>query len=222
MKRIILIGLMAVMLCSCAESNEKKAEKMAAELVKVNLAYPDSYEAIETTIDSTQVTFNDVKTMVDMVAELGKLIKEFQLCESNESSKKLSMDIDRPVWYDPSPYKYEDYNKSKAEWEAAVERLKNARLKLFSKIGDMKEWSAGEYKNEFLGWIIVHRYWAAYTEGGELKVDDIVLFSDPEFTSCNGYTSRTMQLVYDVFELVKETESEEELIERLRPYSYLI
>ena len=63
MKKIILFSMAMIMFCtqSCQKSPEAQAESLIENTLKKHLYHPESYEAVETQLDSAYAPFDDPK-----------------------------------------------------------------------------------------------------------------------------------------------------------------
>ena len=94
MKKAIIASLLcavALIMSSCAFSNEQKAEKLIKETLKDYLYHPDSYEPISTKVDSM---FIDPVTIASIM-KISDEIKDF-LVENMHVQRKKKRKLNLP------------------------------------------------------------------------------------------------------------------------------
>ena len=80
MKRILFITL-CVFALACTKTPEQKAEALIKEALLKSLALPDTYQAVETTLDSAYIPYTD-PAVIDAVLSIRK--KEVELAALGE------------------------------------------------------------------------------------------------------------------------------------------
>lgn len=176
MKKIV-IALFAV--CAIFSSCQKIPEDKANDLIKENitkmLTYPDSYESVETTIDS-------LFTPMYTVAFYEKSQRAMELIDRIVENKRkvanalFSMHIYSGI-YSNSAYYRAKYKEGKEEYEIAKKYNEKAVPELESLNKEMK--AQLEKDDEFLGYAIEHKF-RCKNEGGNTTMNDFLLIVDKD------------------------------------------
>lgn len=181
-KSLGLILLAALTLSSC-QSKQKKAEKVAAKIVKENLYIPESYDPVSTQIDSA---FNTPY----FDARIREIVNEISTTEYEVSKKKIDLDAaERSInlrkrlssngrglnIYDSQDIEAAQYRYS---------TLNNEMIDLRTKIISLKR-EFGTIVNsydyhEFIGWGIHHKY-RAKTQSGIVDFGECVIIVGKDF-----------------------------------------
>ena len=93
MKKVIYLALIAIVLASCEKTPQQKAEELVEETVKKVLFKPDTYDPIETKLDSIVSPYNDPDFYKE-VTSFSELLTEVSWCENGIKSAKK----DRRDW----------------------------------------------------------------------------------------------------------------------------
>lgn len=172
-----LIVLSALFVC-CSKSPEEKIEIMIGELVKNNLYIPESYDPVQTRVDSAFAPYDDPEFrefIVKSSKKLDEAYTELKSCEFDIESAVSSMETWEDFWYDS----HRLYNKAKKEYAENV-ALKSEIEKEITEIkSEIKDWIETEPK--FIGYKAAHSY-RAETNAGYTLFGGIVCLFDKECT----------------------------------------
>lgn len=160
MKKLVLLVPFMFLLESCGSSLDDKINVLLENEIKKELAYPDTYEAVETIIDSAFTPFYDPEFYHKAVLlyELGELI-----CECNENIEETKYDMSRyddELAYFPSPYLSRAYQEAKDEYELNVENKRIAENDIKKLISELK-YMINE-PPRFIGYEVIHSYRVVY------------------------------------------------------------
>lgn len=145
---------------SCGGSLDNKINILLKNEIKKELVYPDTYEAVETLIDSAFTPFYDPEFYHKTVQlyELGKLIYE---CNENiEETKYYMSEYDEILAFDSSPYSLRAYQEAKDEYELNVENKRIAENDIKELVSELK--SMINEPPRFIGYKVLHSYRAVY------------------------------------------------------------
>jgi hypothetical protein len=178
-KRILPIVLTSLILLGCGVSTEKKIEKVVNEEVKKNLYIPDSYDPVETIVDSAFSPY-DNPSLLDKMIQLVELGSELEKIEFQLKQAKSSM----ALWEDQkygyySSYERNEYEEAKENYEKALEQQSLFQSKGESIANEIR--GIVEDGNYFVGYKVTHRY-RAKNNAGRTIMADRVLFLDKEAT----------------------------------------
>lgn len=213
---------MALLIASCAPTNEERAEKIVSDCIKDYLTYPDSYESISTKIDSTRVNVSKIEEILEQTKEVASLGSKIRYLEFDVESAQSTMDIYAPDGYYYSDFERGKYNRAKAEYEKHKTNLQQSTAKLKSKVQDLRVAAENLYDAENNGWIVTHRYRSKGDNGEQLPPQEMVFFCDLEFNHCQGWMSQQYEFITKIINYIVESESDEELLDNLSGVQYLL
>lgn len=213
---------MALLIASCAPTNEERAEKLVSDCIKDYLTYPDSYESISTKIDSTRVNVSKIEEILEQTKEVASLGSKIRSLEIVVESAQSTMEIYAPDGYYYSDFERGKYNRAKAEYEEHKTNLQQSTAKLQSKVQDLRVAAENLYDAENNGWIVTHRYRSKGDNGEQLPPQEMVFYCDLEFNHCQGWMSQQYEFITKIINYIVESESDEELLDNLRGVQYLL
>lgn len=213
---------MALLITSCAPTNEDRAEKLVSDCIKDYLTYPDSYESISTKIDSTRVNVSKIEEILEQTKEVASLNSKIRSLEFDVESAQSTMEIYAPDGYYYSDFERGKYNRAKAEYEKHKTNLQQSTEKLKSKVQDLRVAAENLYDAENNGWIVTHRYRSKGDNGEQLPPQEMVFFCDLEFIHCQGWMSQQYEFISKIINFIVESESDEELLDNLSGVQYLL
>ena len=164
MKKITLIALVVSFL-ACANSPEKKAEKLIKTFMKENMHNPESYEIVG--FGKVDSAFSDYKRNPQYIAqkkECNKLISEV---EELQKAEKFA-------------FTTESKYKSLKETAEAAKKAYEANQELVKFLN--------EYEEEFIGWSVIHQY-RATNKGGQKGLTVSKFIFNPDITEIIDFYS---------------------------------
>jgi len=175
MKNLFLLLVFGAFVISCNNSPENKANALIKENLKKNLFKPDTYQPIETIVDSA-FSPQDDPTLYEKMIITKELGSEIESLEFTIKDAKSSM----ALWSGPyqSSYDRNEYNEAKEEYDKANEKLEKIRKKaqpLVSEIYDLLN-----QKPKFIGFKATHNYRADNNAGNTL-IGNSIFIIDPDF-----------------------------------------
>ncbi len=177
MRKIFYLSLCVMLAIACTQSPQKKAEALVKESVQKLLFFPDSYEAIETQLDSAFSPHHDPAS-VTAVLDFYKKGYELEELDSEIKSAKSSMSL----WSGPymTSLGKNEYNEAKEKYEKAQKQYES----LLEKTKKQAEafWKKMEEPKEFIGYKARHRY-RAKNNAGNVMIGEMVFLFDKELTT---------------------------------------
>ena len=98
-KSLIITLVALIGLCSCGQSKEEKAQEMAANYLKGVLYHFDSYEPLQTKVDSSFVALSTDREAIELTLDMLKLFQSAQEYADKIESAESSMEIWSPSGY---------------------------------------------------------------------------------------------------------------------------
>ncbi len=175
MRNLLLMIAAVAILTSCNSSPESKANALIKEDLKKNLYHADTYDPVETKIDSA-FSPKDNPQFYELLKEVSDIGNSLNELDSKAKQAKSNMALFS------SPYMTEftrnEYDRNKEEYNEYIEKyekLKNKGLKKYQKLRTMlKE------KPKFIGYRAIHSY-RAQNNAGLTVFGNIVYIIDDKF-----------------------------------------
>lgn len=172
MKKIIYIVLVVTLMAACTQTPQQKAEALVEETVKKVLFKPDTYDPIETKLDSIVSPYNDPDFYKE-VASFSELLTEVPRCENRIESTKKDLNF-----YDKSfkdSFFKNEYQEAKEKYEKAVNKYENLKEKIQKKYEGIAKKLKGEHA--FSGYVIAHSF-RANNNDGQTQIGNYIFFVD--------------------------------------------
>lgn len=186
MKKLAVTLVFLSLLFSCSPSREEKAAEIArSEMIKI-LYNVDSYEPIETQIDSA---FTSIYTNLDVIRAAHDLIelnadeKKERLQRQYKSAKSTAA-----IWSDSrgwSSYAKEEYRQAKEEMDDYANQLKELDDEVKTKMNEIRDYAKAVIEHQFCGWNIYHRFRCANGLGIQ-QISDILIIADENMDIVKG------------------------------------
>lgn len=211
MKKLYVL-LSALFIISCTPSNEDRAEKLVKETLKDYLYHPDSYEPISTRVDSMFVDVTTIDPIMEISETVKKLLFKIRTCKIDVELAESSMDH----WAPNANYSdlfSGEYSRAKDEKEEANYELQKYTKKLSDQLAALKDNVAKYHKGEFTGWVINHRFRCLNGTGSLTMPQEMIFFSDEDFTTCTGYESYKLEGLAKLMKAVDEATSDDDIVD---------
>lgn len=203
MKQILTLGLATLLLTACSMSPEKKASSIVEKAVKSSLYHPNSYDPIETVVDSAFTPMDD-PDFFEKTLKLYELGIKMADCDLEMKNAKSSM----MIWSDlRDAFSKNEYNLCKEEYEMYAVKLETLQKK-GEKLGEELKGIAEQGRN-FIGWKVTHSY-RAQNNAGQTLIGESVFILDPEMNqilaSYNTDDSdyKNVQMMYEMMKAAAE------------------
>lgn len=160
MKRILLGLLLVTSFVSCNKSPEEKANILIEEDIKKVLYHPETYDPVETQVDSAFTPFDD-PVFYKKAVQLCKLGMSIDECDRNMKQAKSSMSM----WSGPyqSAFGQNEYQEAKDEYDENERNKKSLEIKAQKLVNELK--AMLDKEQQFIGFKARHRYRANNNAG---------------------------------------------------------
>lgn len=199
MKKLVLV-LTAMMAVACSQTPEEKATALIQESVKKSLYHPDSYDPVETMVDSAFAPMDD-PVFYEKSLKVCHLSVELQKYTEEAKRAQSSMAIWQNSWDAFSKNKYNDAKKENDTYNEKIELLE-AKIQ---KVGeDMME--LVESGRKFIGFKVTHKFRAKNNKGNTLMGKNVYI-TDENFTKIlaeYNTDSEDYKLVQELYRQCKE------------------
>ena len=175
MKKILTLAFAAAVLASCSETIEDRAEALIEKDMKGTLYNPDTYDAIETRVDSAFAPDDDPQVFA-ILADIGREnifleqgTKNIEQLQEEMAKAEAGMKLCASL--SDGSEKYRKYQGFRDECGVQIEKIRLMQDSVTERIGhrlaDVKK-VLGEQRR-FVGFKAVHRYSAENQEGKRLE-----------------------------------------------------
>lgn len=207
MKKVVFV-ILTIVITACSQSPEQKANALIQEKVKNSLNLPETYEAVETIIDSAFAPKDD-PAFYEKTLKLSSYMVDYQKNREKADNAERSMSI----WKGPymSEYAKREYNEAKQEYDDCVkleEKLRNKMQKAYKELEKI-----AEPGRRFIGFKVTHKF-RAQNNAGNTLMGKFVFIMDEDLTKVlASYDTDSedyiiVQMLYQRFE--EEAEEAEE------------
>lgn len=193
MKKLFLYFVAAICWTACSESKEAKAEKLAKKALNGVIVNIDTYEPIETTVDSafapqmTAETFNIYAQWPNQVRKLADALEEADRAKTEMS-----------VWEKfYSAIGKEQYNQAKKKYEFANKQAEEIKEKMQTFVQKQEQYS--KEKPVFSGYKVHHKCRYVNKEGRK-TIGEVLFFMNKDLTAVEGMIDMDDEVVRALIE----------------------
>ena len=160
---------------SNTETRQEAAAEMAKKLVCENLYYPESYDPVNTTVDSVFYNYLTDADCLNAAIKLIDLRNEYESAKSSYESNDWTIRFHHNM---SGPF-LEHEREAKAEASA---KMKELQPKIESQQQIIRNRSTAK-DGEFFGWQVIHRYRAS-NSAGVVSFGNVLFVLDPTMSQC--------------------------------------
>ena len=154
---------------------QEAAAEMAKKLVCENLYYPDSYDPVNTTVDSVFYNYLTDADCLNAAVELIDLRNEYESAKSSYEDNDYNIRFYRGA----DGTFLEPFRNAKAEASAKMQELQ-PKIERQQEIIKNRTTSKD---GEFIGWQVIHRYRAS-NSAGVVSFGNVLFVLDPTMKQC--------------------------------------
>ena len=175
MKNLLYLFTFILIFCSCGKSPEEKADELIKAELRKSLYKPDSYNPIETKLDSAFAPYDD-PVLFEKMMETVKIGAEIKGLDHDMKQAKST----KSIWSGPYIYSSgrNEYNEAKEEYDKANAEKEKLTEKGKKKLEEIVNLLKQERK--FIGYLATHNYRADNNAGNTL-IGNTVFIIDKEF-----------------------------------------
>ena len=196
MKKVIWFILAAVCLCACSESMEEKANKLIKKELNKVIVNIDTYEPIETVIDSafapmmTAETYELLKGAPAQIRRLSGIMDEIDIA-------KRGMSLTKNSFFSFEREKYKEY---KEQYESANKRLEEMEAKMKAVTDKLNQ--RKEAEPVFNGYRVQHQYRYVKNDGTK-TIGKHMFLMNKDFSVVEAMLDMEDQDIKDMFEIAE-------------------
>ncbi len=214
-KNLFIIFTSLVGLYSCGQSNEDKAQQMAADFLKGVLYHSDSYVPLQTNIDSAFVSLSSDKEAIDLTLDMIKLFPLGEEYAVNIENAQRSMDMCVATGLS-SKYIQNEYNQAKKELEKNQQLLDRLKERICIEFDKIKARQSEINTGEFRGWKVYHKFKSLNGAGSIELLGEYVFFCDENFEEYQAYPKEDFETISKLMPAIIESNDITEAIEKLQ------
>lgn len=206
MKHSIILFAICFCLFGCKSREEKAAELIKKEMFKTLYDF-DSYEPIETIIDSA---FTSAST--DSITLAYAYLTQKTAEKTNENLEKMqSAQQTMEIWSDSySSYSESRFNSAKEEYELNLKEAQ-ARIKSLDDLKNKIKERAKEIPHNFYGWQVKHKF-RCKNKGGNFDLGNQLYIFDKDFKRIIYTEDLDDKELIEAKEFIKEIINEKETL----------
>ena len=195
MKKVIGFILCLMVLGACSRTQEEKANLLIKEDIQKVLVKPDTYEPIETKLDSAFAPYETPEFMENTLkcVQLFMKIKEYK--EKIKVAKSMMTIYEDNLGF---PYFKNEYNEYKAEYKEATNKRNEIEKRLKRSGRKLKE--LVNAKREFIGYKTMHHYRADNNAGNTVLGTGFYLFDKDINTIRISFSEEEIKLIQEASE----------------------
>lgn len=177
MKKILFLMMPALMLTGCQSREEKAAELIKQEMFKTLYDF-ESYEPIETKIDSAFTSIYSDTLALLYATQVKEMFDELDDAKTDYEIAKSSMEIWADSYSSLGRYKF---NEAKEKVNDYINKINNT-LEVTNSIYEKIKKRNIEIGHDFIGWKAQHKF-RCKTKGGNFDLGDYVYVFDKDMKS---------------------------------------
>lgn len=213
-KSVILTIASLVTLSACGPSNEEKAQEMAANYLKGVLFHFDSYEPLETIVDSSFVSLATDEEAIELTLNMLQLIHTANEYSDEIKKAERSMELWQPRGYSTA-FSDGEYRRAKEErdknqqlFDKTTERIQNQ----FSKIKNrQKSLEIGTFD----GWKVYHKFKSLNGSGTISLPGEYIFICDKDFNQGSAFPKENYDNIAKIMTAISSSEDISEMIENV-------
>ncbi len=225
LKSIIVITASILSLSACSPSNEEKAQTMAADYLKGVLYHFDSYEPLQTIVDSSFVALSTDEQAIKMTLDMIKLFNSAQEYANEVERAESFMEMWSPTGYDTAFSKGE-YRRAKEERDnnqELLDKTKDRIQKQFSKIKSRQSYLELEAVlkiGDFDGWKVCHKFKSLNGAGTVDLFGEYVFFCDKDFNEKAVYPKEDYDAIAKIMVAISSSDDISDMIDKIQDEIY--
>ncbi len=219
LKSIIITLIALCGLSACGPSKEERAQKMAADYLKGVLYHFDSYEPLQTMVDSAFVSVTTDKESIDLTLDMLKLFQSAQEYADKIERAESSMEIWSPNGFS-SAYSKGEYRRAKEERDNNQRLLDKTKDRIQNQFSKIKNRQSYLQEGKFDGWKVYHKFKSLNGAKTADLFGEYVFFCDEEFNEKVAYSKEDYDAISKVMTAISTSEDISEMIEKVQDEIY--
>lgn len=225
LKFLVIIACSLLALSACGPTQEEKAQSMAADYLKGVLYHFESYEPLQTKVDSSYVSLSTDEEAIKLTLDMLKLFQSVQEYADKIERAETSMEIWSPSGYS-SAFSKGEYRRAKEvrdNNQALLDKTKERIHKQFSKIKSRQsflETEAPLKMGDFDGWKVYHKFKSLNGAGTVDLFGEYVFLCDENFNEKSAYPKEDYEVIIKIMTIISSSDDISEMIEIVQEAIY--
>lgn len=217
-KSLIISVVSLCILSACAPTKEERAQEMAATYLKGVLYHFDSYEPLQTNVDSSFVSLLTDKEAIEQTINLVKLFQLAQEYVDKVNESERSMEIWSPIY--STAHSKGEYRRAKEERDKNQQLLDRTKERIDNQFSKIKKRQAVLKEGEFDGWRVCHKFKSLNGSGTLDLLGEYIFFCDEEFKERSVYPKEEYDDFSKIIVAISQSENILEMVEKLQDEIY--
>ena len=188
---------------------------MAAEYLKGTLYHFDSYEPLQTKVDSSFVSLSSDKEAIKLTLDMLKLFQSAEEYARKVEYAESSMDIWAPNGFS-STYSRGEYRRAKNERDENQRLLDKTKDRIQTQFEKIKTCQSAIEDGAFNGWKVYHKFKSLNGAGTLDLFGEYIFFCDKDFNVESAYSKEDFDALSKIMAAISETNELPELGEKLQ------
>ena len=188
---------------------------MAAEYLKGTLYHFDSYEPLQTKVDSSFVSLSSDKEAIKLTLDMLKLFQSAEEYARKVEYAESSMDIWAPNGF-YSTYSRGEYRRAKNERDENQRLLDKTKDRIQTQFEKIKTCQSAIEDGAFNGWKVYHKFKSLNGAGTLDLFGEYIFFCDKDFNVESAYSKEDFDALSKIMAAISETNELPELGEKLQ------
>lgn len=219
LESVLFGGIILLILSACGSNNEEKAQEMAANYLKGVLYHFDSYEPLQTKVDSSFVSLTTDKEAIELAFDMLKLFRLAQECVNKIEMAESSMEIWTPMRFSTA-FSNGEYRRAKEEKDNSERLLEKTKERIKNQFSKIKDRQASLNEGEFDGWKVYHKFKSLNGLGTMDVSGEYVFFCDADFNERLAYSKEEYDAINKMMKAIAFSDDVLDMIDAVENEMY--
>lgn len=215
LKSLISIATLLLTLSACGPTKEEKAQEMAANHLKGILYHFDSYEPLQTSVDSSFVSLTTDKEAISLTLDMLKLFQSMQKYTDEIKQSERMLEIWSPGKYS-SAHIIGEYNRAKEERDINQRLLEKTKERVINQFAKIKKRQSVLNEGDFDGWMVCHKFKSLNGTGTVSLFNEFVFFCDTDFNEKSAYPKDDYDAIKKIMIIISSSDDVYDMIENIQ------
>lgn len=215
LKSALIVILSIFALSSCGPNKEEKAQNMAANSLKGVLFHFDSYEPLETKVDSLYTSFATDKEAINLTIDMLKLFQSAEEYAEKVERAEKSMEVWSPNTYS-STFGKGQYRRATEDRDGYQRRLEQTRDRIKKQFSLIKERQEAISEGKFDGWFVYHKFKSLNGPATVYIFGEYIFICDSEFKERMAYPKEEYDAICKIMTAISTSNDVPGMIEKLQ------